>query len=125
MDYWISDGLYGSMNCLVYDHAVLSPKPLYMVPNANQNTYSSTLFGPTCDGLDCVVRDVDLPLMHNGDWVLFPCMGAYTMAAGSDFNGFNITQVCKRADIIRILHCNSCACTAFIVEACSPAEKMR
>jgi ornithine decarboxylase len=93
MDYWISDGLYGSMNCLVYDHAVLSPKPLYMVPNANQNTYSSTLFGPTCDGLDCVVRDVDLPLMHNGDWVLFPCMGAYTMAAGSDFNGFNITQM--------------------------------
>jgi len=29
-DYWISDGLYGSMNCLVYDHAVLSPKPLYI-----------------------------------------------------------------------------------------------
>ena len=43
-----------------------------------------------------VVRNVPLPLLENGDWVLFPCMGAYTMAAGSDFNGFNITEVCAR-----------------------------
>lgn len=96
MDYWISDGLYGSMNCLVYDHAILSPKPLYITsaPSAQGGpTYLSTLFGPTCDGLDVVVRDVPLPRMQNGDWVLFPCMGAYTMAAGSDFNGFNITEM--------------------------------
>lgn len=94
-DYWISDGLYGSMNCLVYDHAVLSPKPLYITSQEEDKSelYPSTLFGPTCDGLDTVVRDIDMPLMENGDWVLFPCMGAYTMAAGSDFNGFNITEM--------------------------------
>jgi ornithine decarboxylase len=28
MEYWLSDGLYGAMNCLVYDHAVLAPIPL-------------------------------------------------------------------------------------------------
>lgn len=28
MEYWLSDGLYGGMNCLVYDHAVLAPIPL-------------------------------------------------------------------------------------------------
>ena len=27
-DYWIPDGLYGSMNSLLYDHAVLSTHPL-------------------------------------------------------------------------------------------------
>lgn len=27
-DYWITDGLYGSMNCVLYDHAVLSARVL-------------------------------------------------------------------------------------------------
>lgn len=93
MDYWISDGLYGSMNCLVYDHATLAPKTLHITSKPNNCMYPSTLFGPTCDGLDVVARDIPMPLLETGDWVVFPCMGAYTMAAGSDFNGFNITQM--------------------------------
>ena len=31
-DYWIPDGLYGSMNSLLYDHAVLSTHPLGATP---------------------------------------------------------------------------------------------
>ena len=33
-EYWIADGLYGSMNCLLYDHAVLSAHPLVPQPEA-------------------------------------------------------------------------------------------
>ena len=27
-DYWVGDGVYGSMNCILYDHAVLHARPL-------------------------------------------------------------------------------------------------
>jgi len=29
-----------------------------------------------------------LPILSEGDWVFFGDMGAYTLAAGSSFNGF-------------------------------------
>ena len=53
--YFINDGVYGSFNCLLYDHAeveveVLDKEEEEMVP--------SSLWGPTCDGLDCVLPEV-------------------------------------------------------------------
>ena len=45
------------------------------------------MWGPTCDGLDCVLPQVSLPDLSPGAWLYFPNMGAYTMAAGSTFNG--------------------------------------
>jgi ornithine decarboxylase len=98
MDYFISDGIYGSMNCLLYDHAEIDPKPLrsYLLPPLStedeENMMPSTLFGPTCDGLDTVCRDVPLPLLRTGDWVLFPKFGAYTIAGATPFNGFQVHQ---------------------------------
>ena len=50
-------------------------------------THPSSLWGPTCDGLDCVSRHVALPELEVGAWLYFPNMGAYTAAAGSNFNG--------------------------------------
>merc|ERR1719213_1123417 len=29
-DYWVTDGVYGSMNCLLYDHAKISTRPLHV-----------------------------------------------------------------------------------------------
>ena len=52
----------------------------------------STVFGPTCDGLDTVLRDEPLPRLRAGrDWLAFPRMGAYTLAGASAFNGFDAT----------------------------------
>jgi hypothetical protein len=31
-EYWINDGIYGSMNCLLYDHAILKYRPLICSP---------------------------------------------------------------------------------------------
>lgn len=91
-DYWITDGLYGSMNCLLYDHATLAPRALQMSQEHSQER-TSTVFGPTCDGLDTVLREYSLPEMEVGDWLLFPGMGAYTLCGASKFNGINAVDV--------------------------------
>lgn len=103
-DYWITDGLYGSMNSVMYDHAVLTTRPLLnqlvneqpVQPkqnSADQQLFKSTVFGPTCDGLDTVLSDYSLPKLRNGDWLVFPNMGAYTLSGASNFNGINSTDI--------------------------------
>ncbi|CAH9073393.1 unnamed protein product [Cuscuta epithymum] len=99
-EYWINDGLYGSMNCLLYDHATVAPKPLTCGASTpgkagfeEPKTFATTVFGPTCDALDTVVRDYQLPELETNDWLVFPNMGAYTKAAGSNFNGFNTSGI--------------------------------
>lgn len=79
------------MNCVIYDHASLKPFPVMY--NQGSMNYLSTLFGPTCDGLDTVVRDVVLPEMKNGDWIGFHNMGAYTIAGAANFNGIKVSSV--------------------------------
>ena len=104
-DYWITDGLYGSMNSAMYDHATLTSRPLDASWPQNEppvsteqisaakQLYKSTVFGPTCDGLDTVLKDYSLPKLRNGDWLVFPNMGAYTLSGASNFNGINSTDV--------------------------------
>lgn len=97
-DYYITDGLYGSFNCILYDHATVTARALKMIDDWGQeerttSLVDSTLFGPTCDGLDTILRNYPLPELVNGDWVLFPNMGAYTLAGASNFNGFNAADV--------------------------------
>lgn len=98
-EYWINDGIYGSMNCILYDHATVTCTPLAMKSNRKNPTcgggrmYVTTVFGPTCDGLDTVLTGHQLPELEVGDWLVFPKMGAYTAAAGSNFNGFNTAAI--------------------------------
>ena len=130
--YYVNDGIYGSFNCLLFDHAVLTPKVLTSnghllvtdVPTSivspataalaedinNRNNhddmdikmtmrttasstnhldyFESSLWGPTCDSIDCISKKVYLPELQIGDWISFENMGAYTTAAASTFNGF-------------------------------------
>lgn len=87
--YYINDGVYGSFNCVLYDHASVDAK----IPNSysdNKEKYehfTSSIWGPTCDGLDRVQAEAKLPEMFVGEWLVFDDMGAYTLAAGSGFNG--------------------------------------
>jgi len=94
-DYWITDGLYGSFNCIIYDaqnptyEVVRSP----MLPTlTTTSTFKSTIWGPTCDSADCVYKDHVLPELRNGDWLAFPNAGAYTVAGACDFNGIEFTH---------------------------------
>jgi len=73
----------------VYDHPSIQPVILTDAASPDATSmHQASLWGPTCDGMDCIMKDVQLPLMDIGQWILFPSMGAYTCAAGSDFNGF-------------------------------------
>nr|XP_035946556.1 ornithine decarboxylase-like [Halichoerus grypus] len=85
--YYVNDGVYGSFNCILYDHAHVKPL-LQKRPKPDEKYYSTSIWGPTCDGLDRIVEHCDLPEMHMGDRMVFENMGAYTVAAASTFNGF-------------------------------------
>ena len=116
MNYYLNDGVYGSFNNLVYDHAIIKP-PLHhrdynkvircgnliaessvvdsLCPNSTNETqedkkipvYFSRFFGPTCDGFD-VIMEIEFPLLAEGEVIVWFDMGAYTQAAASKFNGF-------------------------------------
>lgn len=82
--YYVNDGVYGSFNCLLYDHAEVTPE---FKQNYTGIKHDSSVWGPTCDGLDCLNERIRLPELFVGDWLVYKNMGAYTMCAASNFNG--------------------------------------
>lgn len=88
--YYVNDGVYGGFNCIHYDHYNPVIKPI----KHHDQLYKSTVFGPTCDSMDVIYKDVELPELETGDWVYVENFGAYTAAAASRFNGFR-TASCK------------------------------
>jgi ornithine decarboxylase len=87
--YYLDDGLYGSFSGQMYDHAqypieaLAGPGPVY----------PAVLAGPTCDSIDVIRENIDLPLLRQGDLVVGRVMGAYTWASASEFNFFPRTTV--------------------------------
>lgn len=84
--YYINDGVYQSFNCIFFDH--VHPKPLVFKQNGRTEQFKCTIFGPTCDSMDCIAKDILMPELEVGEWLYFKNMGAYTTAAASPFNGF-------------------------------------
>lgn len=98
--YYVNDGVYGSFNCILFDHAICTPKALhfneqfvYAKSVPEQRLFKCSVWGPTCDSMDCITKTGLLPLMDVGDWIYFDNMGAYTMCAASTFNGFKKSSV--------------------------------
>lgn len=115
---YVDDGVYGSFNNVVYDHANPVPKRLALPgklqkpaslldsdgddlvnSKANQAKLESFLdgkkiptavFGPTCDGLDqmCALESTSLERCEVGDWLYWESQGAYTHTASFVFNGY-------------------------------------
>uniref|UniRef100_A0A3B3ZS57 ornithine decarboxylase n=1 Tax=Periophthalmus magnuspinnatus TaxID=409849 RepID=A0A3B3ZS57_9GOBI len=86
--YYVNDGVYGSFNCILFDHAHCLPSLHKQKPKPDEPLYPCSIWGPTCDGLDRIVEQCTLPDLQVGDWLVFENMGAYTVAASSTFNGF-------------------------------------
>ncbi|GAA6044254.1 hypothetical protein JCM8097_002094 [Rhodosporidiobolus ruineniae] len=105
--YYINDGVYSSFNSTMFDHQVVHPHvltldgafqasdalPASLAPKAIYE--SCSIWGPTCDSIDCVQADARLPvnLVQVGDWLRWDTMGAYTICAASQFNGFRRSDV--------------------------------
>lgn len=85
--YYLNDGIYGSFNCIVFDHHY--PIILPFNERNEEKLYKSKIFGPTCDSIDVITEQIMLPELAIGEWVYVEDFGAYTTAASSSFNGFH------------------------------------
>lgn len=96
--YYVNDGMYGSFNCIMFDHQVVHPKVLmrnneFVYGQQYNEGYECSVWGPTCDSIDCLNKSTILPIMEPGDWLYYENMGAYTICAASQFNGFRKSEV--------------------------------
>lgn len=79
--YYLDDGVYGSWSGQMYDHAHY---PVTVFREGERQ--SSVLAGPTCDSIDVIDANINLPQLQLGDLVVGLQMGAYTAASATDFN---------------------------------------
>jgi len=89
--YYLSDGIYGSFNCINYDHQKPELIPL-LSRDEYDLKYNSTFFGPTCDSLDCIYKDIEYHELNVGEWLYVTNFGSYTLSPSSSFNGFSVTN---------------------------------
>eukprot|EP00698_Gefionella_okellyi_P017136 TRINITY_DN4969_c0_g1_i1.p1 TRINITY_DN4969_c0_g1~~TRINITY_DN4969_c0_g1_i1.p1 ORF type:complete len:438 (-),score=82.16 TRINITY_DN4969_c0_g1_i1:90-1403(-) len=89
--YYLDDGVYGSFSCTFFDHQSPQPVPLLKDSEDVPQDMRCTLFGPTCDALDTIAKDIVMPELQIGDWLYWINMGAYTTASTTKFNGFLTT----------------------------------
>jgi ornithine decarboxylase len=87
--YYLDDGLYGSYSGQMFDHAEYPLEALV----AEGPRFPSVLAGPTCDSIDVIRENIELPKLKQGDLVVGRVMGAYTWASASEFNFFPRTTV--------------------------------
>lgn len=72
--YYINDGVYASFNCLFYDHVEVAPILIDEHQDKNYHDaklYKSSIWGPTCDGLDLVVKETYLPELPINEFMVF------------------------------------------------------
>jgi len=56
--YYINDGVYGSFNCVIFDHYNPSAYPL---DASGKPLVKCSVWGPTCDSMDCISKSTLLP----------------------------------------------------------------
>jgi len=91
--YYIDEGWYQSFNCISNDHYTPTLSFLSRYHPEQRTVRRSTIFGPTCDSIDCMYKGVPLPEIKIGEWVYFPVMGAYTVSPSCPFNGFICSDI--------------------------------
>uniref|UniRef100_G1Q805 Antizyme inhibitor 2 n=1 Tax=Myotis lucifugus TaxID=59463 RepID=G1Q805_MYOLU len=92
--YYLNEGHYGTFRIFLRDHVPRMPivvKELCSKPAL----FPCILYGPTCDAFDTFFnKEVQLPELDVGDWLIFPSMGAYSSVMSSTFNGFPPATIC-------------------------------
>ena len=91
--YYLDDGVYGSYSGQIFDHAVY---PLQVLKNGAAKP--GILAGPTCDSIDIIAEDIELPELEPGDLVIGHQMGAYTAATRTRFNSLPDARFVFRDD---------------------------
>ena len=91
--YYLSNGVYQSfLSCIYFKNNIdeIEAEGICLKPlrgSATSMRYSSTLWGPTCDGGDKLMEGIMLPQLYNGDYLCSFHTGAYNNAMNTNFNG--------------------------------------
>ncbi|MDH5611232.1 MAG: type III PLP-dependent enzyme [Gammaproteobacteria bacterium] len=96
--YYLDDGVYGGFSGQMFDHATYPLAPLKPFDPTGE-FLSSVLAGPTCDSIDVVAEDIELPDLQIGDILVGKKMGAYTIASATEFNYYPKPKVVVVEDI--------------------------
>lgn len=80
---YLNDGVYGNFSGIMFDHQKPIPRVLkhgseyfYESLPADSQLTKYSVWGPTCDGIDCVSASCFLPeVLEVGDWLYFSDMG--------------------------------------------------
>ncbi|XP_012536788.1 ornithine decarboxylase 1 [Monomorium pharaonis] len=89
--YYANVGTYNSFLDEIVGIKARVPQPLF--EPISDEKFPATLWGPTCDSYDVIVKDVLLPEFHIGDWLVWEDVGSYTLCLCTAFNGFPAPQV--------------------------------
>ena len=96
--YYMDDGVYGGFSGQMFDHASYPIAPLKPF-DATGEFLPSVLAGPTCDSIDVIVEDIELPELEIGDILIGKQMGAYTIASATEFNYYPKPKIVVVEDI--------------------------
>uniref|UniRef100_A0A674NRJ9 ornithine decarboxylase n=1 Tax=Takifugu rubripes TaxID=31033 RepID=A0A674NRJ9_TAKRU len=91
MMYYLSDGVFGSLNSVL------------KFTDKNEKRYRSVIWGPTCHNIDKIVDNYLITELHVGDWLLIDNIGAYGISISTEFNGF------KRSSIYSVVTNETCS----------------
>lgn len=135
---YLNDGVYGNFSSIIFDHQHPVPQVLRTQWRADGFNYSTeclpdsgytsaeegdiaitenivsakpieySVWGPTCDGIDCISSQwFSRESINIGDWLFFSDMGAYTKCSATRFNGFpdnhDVVYVCSEPEAARLL----------------------
>jgi ornithine decarboxylase len=137
---YMNDGVYGNFSSIIFDHQNPVPQVLRTRYRKDGFNYSASrespidsgytsaeedtvmfggqkhitysVWGPTCDGIDCISAKWTSPhLVDVGDWLYFDEMGAYTKCSATRFNGFTdkheTIYVCSEPDAAVLMEMES------------------
>lgn len=96
--YYMDDGVYGGFSGQMFDHASYPIAPLKPF-DATGEFLPSVLAGPTCDSIDVIAEDIELPELEIGDILIGKQMGAYTIASATEFNYYPKPKIVVVEDI--------------------------
>ena len=92
--YYTDNGVY----CSFYNAVKVTKEPIepICIPthgDLKEGKFISTIFGPTCDSIDCLGDKFELPEMEIGDWFKFENHGYKCSSYSTNFNGFEDPDV--------------------------------
>lgn len=86
---FINDGVYGALSELLDSKTALLTKVVRLDGAVTTQVQEFSVCGVTCDSTDMLPSPLCLPVdVKEGDWLEIDCVGAYSNALSTNFNGF-------------------------------------